>query len=83
VNWPDRCCGNASPITFSAAPQAEALTFAAICAHNAGHFHLSAAIITRHDTLVRTCQADGSPLIEVLKLDYRIAAHLATAPTVS
>lgn len=60
---------------LSAAPQAAALTFAAVCAFNAGHMHRAAAIIARHDALIDT--GERSALIEILRLDHRIADQQA------
>ena len=61
---------------LSGEPQVGALTVAALCALNGGNPGLAASAITRLEVIANRRHIEVSPLVEILKIDYRIAEQL-------
>jgi hypothetical protein len=57
-------------------PQVGVLTVAAICALNGGNAGFAATAITRLEVMANRRHIEVSPLVEILKIDHRIAQHL-------
>jgi hypothetical protein len=61
---------------LSGAPQVGILTVAAICALNGGNPGLAASAITRLEVLAHRQHLEVPPLVDILKIDHRVATHL-------
>ena len=61
---------------LSGEPQVGALTVAALCALNGGNPGLAASAITRLEVIANRRHIEVSPLVEILKIDHRIAEQL-------
>jgi hypothetical protein len=61
---------------LSGAQQVGILTVAALCALNGGNPGLAATAITRLEVLANRHHLEVSPIVDILKIDHRIAVHL-------
>jgi hypothetical protein len=61
---------------LSGEPQVGALTVAALCALNGGNPGLAASAITRLEVIANRRHIEVSPLVDILKIDHRIAEQL-------
>ena len=61
---------------LSGEPQVGALTVAALCALNGGNHGLAASAITRLEVIANRRHIEVSPLVDILKIDHRIAEQL-------
>ena len=61
---------------LSGQPQVGILTMAALCALNGGNPGLAARAITRLEVVANRRHIEVSPLVDILKIDHRIAEQL-------
>ena len=57
-------------------PQVGILTVAALCALNGGNPGFAASAITRLEVIANRRHIEVSPIVDILKIDHRIAQHL-------